>query len=95
MKTLPKVKVSDLTEKHLDRLREITVAKIAAYRVAHPKATAMDIIIKLKIAPAFFANNIYCFSCGYSEPMASYAIAQKAMGHQIIFTCNCGNKIKC
>lgn len=35
----------------------------------------------------------YCSKCNTIHQMSSYAIAQRTMGHKLIFTCTCGNKI--
>lgn len=35
----------------------------------------------------------HCSKCNTIHQMSSYAIAQRTMGHELIFTCTCGNKI--
>jgi RNase P subunit RPR2 len=35
----------------------------------------------------------YCDKCKTIHTMSAYAIAQRNMGHEIVFTCKCGNKI--
>lgn len=89
------VKVKDFDSSELPKLAQHTANKIRGYMEARPFTNKIDVMIKLKIPPAFFQNNVFCFSCGYCEPMASYAIAQKAMGHAVTFSCDCGNKINC
>lgn len=38
-------------------------------------------------------DEFYCIKCDTIHTKAPYAIAQKAMNIDIIFTCPCGNKI--
>ena len=35
-----------------------------------------------------------CTKCNKIHTKSSYCIAQEAMGHEMFFTCDCGNQIK-
>lgn len=36
----------------------------------------------------------HCNKCNTVHKASAYCIAQKTMGYEIIFTCECGNKIE-
>lgn len=46
--------------------------------------------VKVKLGEFEF----YCKKCETVHKKTSYAIAQKAMGVSLTFTCDCGNQIK-
>lgn len=48
------------------------------------------VLIEVKLGDYEF----YCNKCKKIHKQSPYCIAQKCMGHEVIFTCDCGNKIE-
>ena len=91
---LPKIPVSDLSEKDYPHIRAQVESKIKRYIASHPGCSVLDLYVKNRITTSRFVNdNVICTNFGHIEPKSTYAIAQKAMGHRMEFTCACGAKI--
>lgn len=89
-----KAKVSDkITKKDLENLKQQTIGRMQEYISSHQGCSVLDMVFKKKITTmSFISNHVVCTHCGHIEEKASYAIAQRAMGHTVAFACNCGNK---
>lgn len=98
MRTSLKVKSSTgISDKDFEYIKRCSRAKIKTYvekRMAKDKAFRFypaTLLIERKITTkAYLKDNLICMNCGYSEEIASYAIAQNAMGYKVNFTCDCG-----
>ena len=78
--------------KKKEQSREESIALIAQYRKLVPYGTKTHMILNSGVPQKFFSENVVCAGCGHIEQMASYAIAQKAQGHCMVFTCGYGKK---
>ena len=52
--------------------------------------TANTVNVKYTLKP----NEFYCDKCNKVHTKSMYAVAQLTMGHELIFTCECGNTIE-
>jgi len=85
---------SENTEKTFRRYcREVYMDRIKRFLAATPFTTRLYMILNAGVPQEFYHDNVVCEKCGHIEEKASYAIAQRAMGNKIVFTCDCGNKI--
>ncbi len=92
-----KVKVSDLkpNDRGLKIMQKQTELKIKKWVNNHSKfATLNELIDELKIPIKYFEFRFVCFGCGEVTTKATYAIAQNAMGNEVIYTCECSHKTK-
>lgn len=48
------------------------------------------VLIEVELKPYEF----YCSNCKTIHKQSPYAVAQLTMGNELIFTCDCGNKIE-
>lgn len=95
MKTLGKVKVSDINEKDLiefeDHVREKIKAKVI--KLNGPLYVSPSTLVEvLRLRKDYLDYNLICMSCGHSEKLPTYALAQNAMSNKVTFTCDCGFK---
>ena len=47
---------------------------------------------EMEIPQTFFEDNFICCGCGEIFEKATYAIAQNALGHSVVYKCDCGHK---
>lgn len=70
-------------------------AMVKQFIKAKPYTTMVHIRLSLKVIPdQFFHDNVICVDCGHVEEKSTYCIAQNAMGHMVVYTCDCGKQIK-
>lgn len=89
---------STISKKDLDRIKELKSAQLKKYIIdqniknAYFKFKSHYFLIDSgKITRRFLVKNTVCMACGHIEKMATYAMAQNAMGNKINFTCDCGH----
>lgn len=73
---------------------EQATALVKMYIASFPFGNRIHMLMKTKLPQDFFENHVVCMKCGHVEEKASYAIAQRAMGHTVTFTCECKNKFE-
>ena len=67
----------------------------AGYAKGHKIAISEDDFnVEAKQEVSSSDKSFACLKCKKVEQMSLYAVAQTSMGHEVVFTCSCGNKIK-